>query len=110
MEQYRGNFFSLPNEIFSLGLRPGELAVYCYLRRCESRWTHRCWPSYRTIGKAVCMSENTVRKYVYQLADRGLIYAEPTQVTDRYGRARNGNLCYTIRPIQEVLARRKDAL
>ena len=56
------------------------------------------------------MSENTVRKYVYQLADRGLIYAEPTQVTDRYGRARNGNLCYTSRPIQEVLARRKDAL
>ena len=28
--KYMGNFFSLPNEIFLLGLSPGELAVYCY--------------------------------------------------------------------------------
>ena len=55
-----GNFFSLPNKIFLLGLRPGELAVYSYLRRCEDRATHQCWPSYKTIGKAVGMSENTV--------------------------------------------------
>lgn len=27
--KYIGNFFSLPNEIFLLGLSPGELAVYC---------------------------------------------------------------------------------
>ena len=33
----KGNFFSLPNEVFLLGLSPGELAVYSYLRRCESR-------------------------------------------------------------------------
>ncbi|MCH5352132.1 MAG: helix-turn-helix domain-containing protein, partial [Acutalibacter sp.] len=43
-----------------LGLCPGELAVYAYLRRCENRKTHQCWPSYKTIGKAVGMSENTV--------------------------------------------------
>ena len=42
----KGNFFSLPNEVFLLGLSPGELAVYSYLRRCESRKTHQCWPSY----------------------------------------------------------------
>lgn len=61
-QRSNGNFFSLPNEIFLLGLRPGELAVYSYLRRCEDRGTHQCWPSYKTIGKAVGMSENTVRK------------------------------------------------
>ena len=33
----RGNFFSLPNEVFLLGLSPGELAVYSFLRRCEDR-------------------------------------------------------------------------
>lgn len=57
------NFFPLPNEIFSLGLSPGELAVYSYLLFREDRKTFQCWPSYRRIGKAVRMSVNTVRKY-----------------------------------------------
>ena len=59
-----GNYFTLPNEVFQLGLSAGELAVYSYLRCCEDRRTHQCWPSYRTIGCAVGMSENTVRKYI----------------------------------------------
>ena len=43
----KGNFFSLPNEVFLLGLSPGELAVYSYLRRCENHKSHQCWPSYK---------------------------------------------------------------
>ena len=39
------NYFPLPNEIFLLGLTPGELAVYSYLMRCEDRKTHQCHPS-----------------------------------------------------------------
>ena len=99
----KGNFFYLPNEVFLLGLSPGELAVYSYLRRCESRKTHQCWPSYKTIGKAVGMSENTVRKYTLRLEERGLITTEPTEVITRNGQKRNGNLLYTILPIQEVI-------
>ena len=99
----KGNFFSLPNEMFLLGLSPGELAVYSYLRRCENRKSHQCWPSYKTIGKAVGMSENTVRKYTLRLEERGLITTEPTEVTTRNGQKRNGNLLYTILPIQEVI-------
>ena len=98
-----GNYFSLPNEIFLLGLNPGELAVYCYLRRCENRKTHQCWPSYKSIGQAVRMSENTVRKYTLCLEERGLISTEPTEITTRAGQNRNGNLLYTLRPIQEVI-------
>ena len=45
----RGNFFSLPNEVFLLGLSAGELAVYSFLKRCENRKTHQCWPSIKTI-------------------------------------------------------------
>ena len=45
MKYESGNFFSLPNEIFLLGLNAGELAVYSFLRRCENRKTHQCWPS-----------------------------------------------------------------
>ena len=99
----KGNFFSLPNEVFLLGLSPGELAVYSYLRRCENRRTHRCWPSYKTIGKAVGMSENTVRKYTLRLEERGFITTEPTEVITRDGQRRTGNLLYTILPIQKAV-------
>ena len=98
-----GNFFSLPNEVFLLGLSPGELAVYSFLQRCENRKTHQCWPSIKTIGKAVGMSENTLRKYTLCLEERGLISTEPTEITTRAGQKRNGNLLYTLRPIQEVI-------
>ena len=99
----QGGFFLLPNEIFTLGLSAGEIAVYAYLIFCEDRETHQCWPSYRTIGQAVRMSENTVRKYTLCLEERGLISTEPTEITTRTGQKLNGNLLYTLRPIQEVI-------
>ena len=99
----RGNFFSLPNEVFLLGLSAGELAVYSFLTRCENRKTHQCWPSIKTIGQAVRMSENTVRKYIRQLEERGLITTEPTEVLTKSSGRRNGNLLFTLRPIQEVI-------
>ena len=103
--KYIGNFFSLPNEIFLLGLSPGELAVYCYLRRCENQRTHQCWPSYKTIGCAVSMCENTVGKYVQMLVEKGLVAVEPTKVTTKAGVTRNGTLQFTVLPPQNVIAR-----
>ena len=97
------NTFPFPNEIFILGLCPGELAVYSYLLCCANRKTNQCWPSYKTIGNAVRMSTNTVRKYVCELEERQLISTENTTVTTRDGLKRNGNLLYTIRPIQLAL-------
>ena len=99
----RGNSFSLPNEVFLLGLSAGELAVYSFLKRCENRKTHQCWPSIKTIGQVVRMSENTVRKYIRQLEERGLITTEPTEVLTKSSGRRNGNLLFTLRPIQEVI-------
>ena len=99
----RGNFFSLPNEIFQLGLNAGELAVYSFLRRCEDRKTHQCWPSIKTIGKSVGMSENTVHKYIRRLEERGLLSAEPTTVLTKTSEKRNGNLRFTLLPTQEVV-------
>ena len=49
------------------------------------------------------MSENTVRKYIRQLEERGLITAEPTEVITKTGEKRNGNLLFALRPIQEVV-------
>ena len=65
------NYFPLPNEVFALGLSPGALAVYSYLMYIEDRTTYQCHASYRTIGNAVNMSPNTVRKYVTELVERG---------------------------------------
>lgn len=97
------NYFPLPNEIFQLGLTPGELAVYSFLLQCENRETYQCYPSYRTIGDAVGMSRNTVKKYVDALVEKQLIYVEPTKVKTHDGGLRNGNLLYTIRPLEAAL-------
>ena len=97
------NYFPMPNEIFMLGLCAGEISVYSYLLYRENRETFQCWPSYKTIGKAVDMSPNTVRKYVMALEEKALISTEPTSVYTQSGQKRNGSLLYTIRPIQEAL-------
>lgn len=70
------NYFPLPNEVFQLGLSSGEILVYAYLMYRENRETHQCYPSYKTIGKAVGMSPNTVRKYVTRLVEKHLISTE----------------------------------
>ncbi len=97
------HYFTLPNEIFCLGLSSGEIAVYSYLLRCENRKTYQCYPSYRTIGKALKMSQNTVSKYVQRLEDKHLISTERTEVITKDGRKRNGPFLYTIRPIREAI-------
>ena len=97
------NYFMVPNEIFSIGLDYREISLYTYLLRCENRETYQCYPSYKTIGKAIGMSENTVAKYVRQLEEKGLIYTEPTIMQSKDGKPLNGNLLYTILPIPGVL-------
>lgn len=97
------NYFMVPNEVFCLDLDSSEISIYGYLLRCEDRKTYQCHPSYRTIGKAVGLCQNTVRKYVSSLEDKGLIRAEPSRITTRDGRVRNGSLIYTIRPVQEAV-------
>ena len=96
--------YSIPNEIMILGLSAGALAVYNYLLYVEDRKTYQCYPSYKTIGKALKIkSKGTVAKYVRELEDKCLIYTEPTEVILKDGKKRNGNLKYTIRPIQDAL-------
>ena len=103
MKYSNGNFFSLPNELFLLDPSAGELAVYRFLKRCENHRTHQCWPSIQTTGEAVGMSENTVRKYIRRLEERRLITTDPTEVITKTGEKCNGNLLFTLSPIQEVI-------
>ena len=91
-------YYLVPNEVFNLGLSSHEIAVYNYLLRCEDRRTYQCHPSYRTIGKAVQLSETPCGSMWPVWRRRG-----PSTITTKDGRVRNGSLIYTIRPIQEAL-------
>lgn len=96
------DYFPLPNEIFYLGLSYGEIAVYSYLLYRENRKTFQCYPSYRSIGKALKMSRNTVSKYIQLLVDKELITTEPTSIFTKGNKKLNGNLLYTILPIEQA--------
>ena len=98
------NQFIMPNQIMQLDLNATALAIYFYLRYIEDRKTYQCYPSYRTIGKALNIkSITTVAKYVRELEDKCLIYTEPTEIILKNGKKQNGNLKYTIRPIQDAV-------
>ena len=98
------NCFILSNYVMNLDLSATALAIYCYLIYVEDREKYECYPSYKTIGKALKIkSKGTVAKYVRELEDKCLIYTEPTEVILKDGKKRNGNLKYTIRPIQDAL-------
>ena len=94
------NYFPLPNEIYSLGLSSTAIAVYGYLLCREDRKTYECLASYRMIGEAIGKSVTTVRKYVAELEERGLITTERTSIITKDGRKWNGCLRYHILPIQ----------
>ena len=98
------NQFILSNYVMQLGLSATAVAIYCYLMYIEDRKTFQCYPSYKTIGKALDIkSKGTVAKYVQELEDKCFIYTEPTEVILKNGKKRNGNLKYTIRPIQDAV-------
>ena len=99
------NCFPVPNELLDFDLPAGAVAVYIYLLRHANRKTNQCHPSEATIAKKLHLSRNTVAKHVRLLEERGLIVTEHTEIITRRGIKRNGNLLYTLIPMQEVMER-----
>ena len=66
------NYFTMPNEIFSLGLDASEIAVYAYLRCLESRSTYQCWPSYKRYDADVFTGVNRRTAAVFQFHSAAL--------------------------------------
>ena len=98
------NVFIISNYVMQLDISATALAIYFYLMYIEDRKTYQCYPSYKTIGKALKIkSKGTVAKYVQELEDKCLIYTEPTEIIMKNGKKRNGNreirssLCHYIR-------------
>ncbi len=48
------------------------------------------------------MSRNTVSKYIQLLVDKELITTEPTSIFTKGNKKLNGNLLYTILPIEQA--------
>lgn len=100
----RKEFFLLPNEVMGIGLSAGEIAVYAYLVKCEDHNNYQCYPSYRTIGKNIGASVNSVKKYVDALDRKNLIFTEHTSIMTQDLLKLNGNMKYTILPFDEALS------
>ena len=96
------NYLPLPKGIYRIGLSAGEIAIYGYLFSLENE-NYQCWPSYKTIGKAVGMSKRTVMKYIAMLEEKCLIHTERTEVIHKDGLKYNGTLRYTIRPFKDAV-------
>ena len=97
------NCFPVPNILLDMDLPANAVAVYLYLLRNADRKTNQCHPSEGTIAKRLHLSRNTVAKHVHLLEERGFIVTEHTKIITRNGIKKNGNLLYTIIPLQEVM-------
>lgn len=47
------NVFIISNYVMQLDISATALAIYFYLMYIEDRKTYQCYPSYKTIGKAL---------------------------------------------------------
>ena len=97
------NCFPVPNILLDMNLPASAVAVYLYLLRSADRKTDQCHPSEATIAKRLHLSRNTVAKYVRLLEERGLIITEHTKIITKNGIKKNGNLLYTMIPLQKVM-------
>ena len=97
------NCFPVPNILLDMDLPASAVAVYLYLLRSADRKTDQCHPSEATIAKRLHLSRNTVAKYVRLLEERGLIITEHTKIITKNGIKKNGNLLYTMIPLQKVI-------
>ena len=89
--------------VLDFDLPGGSIAVYIFLLRHADRRTGQCHPSTATMAKNLHYCRNTVASYVRLLEERGLIITEHTKIITKNGIKKNGNLLYTIIPLQKVM-------
>lgn len=101
--------FPLPDDVFQLGLKAGNLLIYTYLQYQKGARSRQCYPSHATIGKAVGVSRKTVQKHISALVDKGLIQAENTTVRWKKQTHLITTICSTRlnKPIHLVIRKRQ---
>ena len=102
------NCFPMPNELFLFDLSANALAVYVYLLYRADRRTGQCYPGMPTMAMALHLSRSTVLRCIKALEECDLIVTEHTDIVSKHGIKRNGNLRYTIVPMQQVMSERQE--
>ena len=100
--------FPMPNELFLFDLSANALAVYVYLLYRADRRTGQCYPGMPTMARALHLSCSTVLRCIKALEECGLIVTEHTDIVSKHGIKRNGNLRYTIVPMQQLMSERQE--
>ena len=100
--------FPMPNELFLFDLSANALAVYVYLLYRADRRTGQCYPGMPTMARALHLSRSTVLRCIKALEECDLIVTEHTDIVSKHGIKRNGNLRYTIVPMQQVMSERQE--
>ena len=74
MADKRKNFFMVDNRIFEYGLKPRDIAVYCFLCRRMNRESNVAFPSRKDIANGCGIrKEETVDKAIKALLEKDLI-------------------------------------
>ncbi|AGX43647.1 putative transcriptional regulator [Clostridium saccharobutylicum] len=69
------NYFKIPNDVFSLNLKPNQFVVLAYLLRHTNN-NSKAFPSYQTIADNCNITRVTVINVVKQLIEQELIIKE----------------------------------
>ncbi|MGO4548053.1 helix-turn-helix domain-containing protein [Paenibacillus sp. 2TAB23] len=78
MTEKKRNFFTLPNNIFEVGLTPFQLAVYSYISRCGNN-SEAAFPSFSKIAEKTNMGERKAKDVVKELVALGLLIKQRRQ-------------------------------
>ena len=98
----KGNYFTVDNRIFTFGLKPRDIAVYCCICRHINRKTGVAFPSRRMIAKECGIGKaDTVDKSINTLIGKGLL-TKRHQMRFDGGNASN---MYTLSEIGDAVIR-----
>lgn len=86
----------LPSSITKMQLGIYEIGVYVMLSSHMNGATRTAFPSVATLARECGISENSVRKALRSLCERGLISRTDNFVTTASGGRRRGSNIYTI--------------
>ena len=96
-----GNFYQMPNNIFSFNLNKYELSVYSYLVCCAGK-KKECWPSLTTISRVLGISRGSAVKAIDKLIQLRLIDRIQVMKENKNGMMVMRNNHYLILPLDDA--------
>ena len=94
----RKYYTQIPNIIFTLGLSPFELTLYCYLKKVAGASGGKCWQKTATLAKATNMGDGSVSRAKAELSKpRAELNGKSLIVIDEEANRHGGKRHHVIR-------------